>query len=135
MDKDLIITSILCVFIFILGLIIGVVYYNNKPQIPVIIEKEIIPNEYLGEFEITFYTHTGNRTSTGVYPQINRTIATDPKVIPYGTIIFVEGYGAFIAEDTGAVIKNNRLDIFVATKAEAIQKGRVKAKVYKITRR
>ena len=135
MDKDLIITSILCVFIFILGLIIGIIYYNSKPQIPVVIEKEIIPNEYLGEFDITFYTHTGNRTSTGVYPQINRTIATDPKVIPYGTIIFVEGYGAFIAEDTGAVIKNNRLDIFVATKAEAIQKGRVKAKVYKITRR
>ena len=88
----------------------------------------------MGEFEITFYTHTGNKTSTLIYPQINRTVATDQNVIPYGSIIYVEGYGAYIAEDTGGDIKNNRLDIFVGTKKEAIEKGRVKANVYMIER-
>ena len=126
---------------FILGVCITLLGFNSYNKIitlnqtPIIIEKESnIPHTYIGEFDITFYTHTGNKTSTGVYPQINRTIATDPKVIPYGSIIFVEGYGAFIAEDTGADIKNNRLDIFVDTRKEAIEKGRRKAKVYVIER-
>lgn len=126
---------------FILGVCITLLGFNSYKEIitlnqtPIIIEKEnSIPHTYMGEFDITFYTHTGNKTSTGVYPQPDRTVATDPKVIPYGSIIYVDGYGAFIAEDTGADIKNNRLDIFVDTTKEAIEKGRVKAKVYIIER-
>lgn len=118
----------LCIICMILSL-----DYGEKP-VPIIVSDEKIPNSYMGEFEITFYTHTGNKTSTGIYPQIDRTVATDPNVIPYGSIIYVEGYGAYIAEDTGGDIKNNRLDIFVDTKKEAIEKGRVKANVYMIER-
>lgn len=129
--------------ITILGFFIGVatvlastnIYYKIKTNNQVIIRYvNNIPHSYMGEFDITFYTHTGNKTATGVYPQIDRTVATDPKIIPYGSIIYVDGYGAFIAEDTGADIKNNRLDIFVNSKQEAIKKGRVKAKVYMIER-
>lgn len=133
------------ILITVLGFILGVmtvlvstnIYYKIKisKQQPVIIEyRNNIPHTYMGEFDITFYTHTGNKTSTMVYPQIDRTVATDPNVIPYGSIIYVDGYGAFIAEDTGPDIKNNRLDIFVGSRKEAIEKGRVKAKVYLIER-
>lgn len=133
------------ILITIIGFILGVttvmvstnIYYKIKiaKQQPVIIEyRNNIPHTSMGEFDITFYTHTGNKTATGVYPQIDRTVATDPNVIPYGSIIYVDGYGAFIAEDTGADIKNKRLDIFVGTRKEAVEKGRTKAKVYLIER-
>lgn len=107
---------------------------KSKPPETVIVERDISPIPYkeLGEYTLTFYTHTGNRTKTGVYPKVKRTIAVDPKIIPLGSVLYVEGYGVFIAEDTGGKIKNNRLDIFVNTKKEAINLGVKKAKVYKI---
>lgn len=104
---------------------------QNKPIPVTYIEKDIFPNDYVGEFLITYYTHTGNNTSTGVYPKSKRTIAVDPKVIPYGTILYVEGEGYFIAEDCGGLIQGNRLDIFVDSQKEAIQRGaKQNVKVY-----
>lgn len=94
-------------------------------------EKNIqVPGQYLGIFEITFYTHTGNKTSNLVWPKANRTIAVDPKIIPYGSILYVDGFNYYIAEDCGGDIKNKRLDIFVDTYEEAIKLGRQKKKVY-----
>lgn len=112
---------------------IALVNYAKEPKV-VIIEKSIIPNEYIGEFDCTHYTHTGNRTSTGVYPKAGRTVAVDPKKIPYGTSLYVEGYGVLIAEDCGGDIKGCRLDVFVDTHQEAIQLGRKKAKVWILTK-
>ena len=106
---------------------------KNQPVPVTYIEKETFPNDYIGEFLVTYYTHTGNNTATGVYPKAKRTIAVDPKVIPYGTILYVEGEGYFIAEDCGGLIKGNRLDIFVDTQKEAKQKGaKPNIKVYKM---
>lgn len=88
--------------------------------------------EYLGDHVLTFYTHTGNRTASGVYPKAGRTVAVDTKYIPHGTVLYIEGVGLRIAEDTGGDIKGNRLDVFVDTKEEAIKKGVKKAKVHVI---
>ena len=86
--------------------------------------------KYLGKFELTFYSKEqfpNSKTSTGVYPEVGRTVAVDPKVIPYGTAIEIDGFGVRYAEDTGSAIKGGKkLDIFVETRAEAIQLGRQK---------
>lgn len=107
---------------------------KSKPSETIIVERDISPIPYkeLGEYTLTFYTHTGNRTKTGVYPKAKRTIAVDPNIIPLGSVLYIEGYGVFIAEDTGGKIKGNRADIFVNTKQEAINLGVKKARVYKI---
>lgn len=89
-----------------------------------------LSSEPIGDHVVTFYTHTGNRTATGVYPKAGRTVAVDTKYIPHGTVLYIEGIGLRIAEDTGGDIKGNRLDVFVDTKDEAIKKGVKKAKVH-----
>lgn len=86
--------------------------------------------EPIGDHVVTFYTHTGNRTATGVYPKAGRTVAVDTRYIPHGTVLYIEGIGLRIAEDTGGDIKGNRLDVFVDTKDEAIKKGVKKLKVH-----
>ena len=73
--------------------------------------------------QATAYTHTGNPTATGVMPKVGM-IAVDPKVIPLGTKVYVEGYGYATATDTGGAIKGNIIDLFMNTKQECIQWGR-----------
>lgn len=51
-----------------------------------------------------------------------QTIGVDPKVIPYGTKVVINGH-TYIAEDTGA-IKGNKIDIFFNTHEEAIRFGK-----------
>ncbi|EYE87281.1 hypothetical protein Q428_14165, partial [Fervidicella metallireducens AeB] len=58
------------------------------------------------------------------------TIAVDPKVIPYGTKLFVEGYGFAIAADTGTAIKGNKIDVFFNTFKEACNWAVKNVKVY-----
>jgi 3D (Asp-Asp-Asp) domain-containing protein len=88
---------------------------------------------YLGNFNLSFYSKEqfpNSSTSTGVMPQVGVTVAVDPKVIPLGTKIHIEGLGVRIAQDTGGAIKGNKLDVFVATTAEAYQMGRQNRKVW-----
>lgn len=67
--------------------------------------------------------HDGDPTTTasGSYPKAGRTIAVDPKVIPLGTQVWVEGHGWRVAEDTGGLIKGDRIDIMVDTYEEALE--------------
>ncbi len=76
------------------------------------------------EIMITAYTHTGRKTATGTWPKVG-TIAVDPKVIPYGTKIYVPGYGFGVAEDTGAFRgKRNQIDLFMDSEKECRSWGR-----------
>jgi len=60
-------------------------------------------------------------TGTGVYRGI---VAVDPRVIPLGTRLYIEGYGPAIAADTGGAIRGNRIDLGFGSRAEALQFGR-----------
>lgn len=71
----------------------------------------------------TAYTHTGNRTATGIWPY-RGVVAVDPRVIPLGTRLYVEGYGYAVAQDTGGLIKGKRIDLFMDSVGEAIRWGR-----------
>ena len=96
------------------------------------------PNRKLGRFTISWYSpkELGKtspsqlRTSTGTTPKEGRTIAVDPKVIPYGSIVYIQDYGYYIAEDCGGDIKQNRIDIFTNSHETAIQQGRKVANIW-----
>ena len=69
--------------------------------------------------------YTGySTTSTGQKP-VWGTIAVDPRVIPYGTKVYIPQFGrTFIANNTGGAIKGNKIDIFMNTKKECYNWGR-----------
>jgi 3D (Asp-Asp-Asp) domain-containing protein len=64
----------------------------------------------LGLFSATCYDLPGH-TASGL-PVSTSAIAVDPRVIPLGTRLVVEGVGLRIAEDTGGGIKGFRIDVW-----------------------
>jgi 3D (Asp-Asp-Asp) domain-containing protein len=56
--------------------------------------------------------------------------ATDPRVIPLGTKMYVEGYGYAFACDVGGAIKGRRIDLAYNSYREANTKGRKKVRVW-----
>lgn len=68
-------------------------------------------------------TATGMQAKPGI-------VAVDPKVIPLGTWLYIEGYGEALAADTGGSIKGNRIDLFYDSKKAVDRYGRKTLKVY-----
>lgn len=92
----------------------------------------------LSEFyvESTAYTAycvgCSGTTSEGIDLRENpdkKVIAVDPKVIPLGSKVWVEGYGDAIAADIGSAIKGYKIDVFIPTNKEALRWGRKKVKI------
>lgn len=74
--------------------------------------------------------HTASGTGTVRNPNGYSTIAVDPRVIPLGSRVYVEGYGFAIAEDTGGAIKGNIIDVFLNSASEANSWGVKYVNVY-----
>ena len=68
-------------------------------------------------------TASGMKSGRGV-------VAVDPKVIPLGSKLYVEGYGYAIAGDTGGAIKGNRIDVFFYSSGEMARWGRRLVRVF-----
>lgn len=74
------------------------------------------------------------RTATGVYakrdPYGYSTIAVDPRIIPYGTKLYIPGYGLAIAQDTGGAINGYKLDLYFNTLNQCYSWGVRNVNVY-----
>jgi len=57
-------------------------------------------------------------------------VAVDPRVIPLGTKLYIQGYGEALAADTGGWIKGNRIDLVFESLEDCYRYGRRKIKVY-----
>lgn len=79
--------------------------------------------ESCGKYAKHGRTYTGKKAGFGI-------VAVDPKVIPLGTKLYVEGYGRAEAADIGSAIKGNRIDLCFETYREAVMFGRKKLNVY-----
>ena len=92
----------------------------------------------LGAFRLSVYC-SGTRccgeqatgiTKSGTTVTEGRTIAVDTSVIPLGSRVYIDGYGLFIAEDTGSAIQGNKIDIAVGSHDQALTLGIDTADVY-----
>ncbi|MCM3257041.1 3D domain-containing protein [Paenibacillus lautus] len=107
------------------------------------VEKQVIKRESKEEdvwmtFTLTAYTNgpesTGKRpgnkgyaiTASGKRTVEGRTIAADPRVLPMGTKVYIEGVGQRVVEDTGSAIKGQKIDVFIDDLDRALEFGRKK---------
>ena len=108
---------------------------DEVEKVSVTEEKEPL-NDIASTFTITHYCacekccgkYADGITATGTQATANRTIAVDPKVIPLGSEVLIDGQ-VYIAEDVGGAIKGNRIDIYVNDHQEAINRGKIQREV------
>ncbi|RJE47716.1 hypothetical protein A7K50_03450 [Dehalobacter sp. MCB1] len=68
---------------------------------------------------------TASTTATGTTPRIG-VAAVDPSKIPYGTQLYIPGYGNAVAEDTGGAMRSYdgiQIDVVMNSYDEAIKWG------------
>jgi uncharacterized protein YabE (DUF348 family) len=68
-------------------------------------------------------TYSGLKVKRGI-------VAVDPKVIPLGTWLYIEGYGEALAADIGGAIKGSRIDLFYESSKDVARYGKKTVKVY-----
>ncbi len=59
-------------------------------------------------------------------------VAVDPRVIPLGARLYIQGYGYAIAGDTGGAIHGNRIDLGFNSQRDAMMFGRRPVTVYRL---
>lgn len=95
----------------------------------------------LGTFKVTHYCpcakccgKSDGITATGTKATPGRTLAVDPRVIPYGTKVVLKYSDGttedYIAEDRGGAIKGNRVDVFMGQHRAALYAGVRTAEVF-----
>lgn len=92
----------------------------------------------LGNFRLTAYCPCrvcsegwGRRTSSGALAAAGHTVAVDPRIIPIGSHLLINGQ-EYVAEDIGGAVKGNHIDIYFNTHAETRQHGTTNAEVFLI---
>lgn len=101
---------------------------------------ELMSIEYIGEYKCTAYCcekyphicgSGSGRTASGQPIQPDVTVAVaDPKLLPYGTVIYIEDVGIRIVQDTGH-LGSKQIDVAVDTHEHALHwEGSGKHKVW-----
>lgn len=96
------------------------------------VEPQIVP---LGVFKTTGYCPCRKccgkykTTATGTIPLANHTIAVDPRIIPYGSKVMINGI-IYVAEDCGGGVRRNHIDIFYPSHTVARYHGVQYAQVF-----
>jgi 3D (Asp-Asp-Asp) domain-containing protein len=86
------------------------------------------PRPPLGRFKLTAYSgpQLGQArpiTATGTSARAGRTVAVDPRIIPLGSRIYIQGIGERIAEDVGGSVKGQHIDVYLGSVPSAWKFG------------
>ena len=74
------------------------------------------------------YSGNPNITASGARVEPGKTVAAGPS-LPFGTHLYIAGYGRRTVEDRGGAITDGKLDLAVQTREEALRFGRQEIKV------
>ena len=78
--------------------------------------------QYMGNWHITAYTHTGNVCANGNYPTAGYTIACNS--LDFGTRVYIDGIGFRVVEDRGpGWLGSEWLDLFKDSYGECVAFG------------
>ena len=77
------------------------------------IYEETSDRVYLGNMRITGYVATGNATASGEMPYVGGVALSTSYGIPYGTHIYIDGFGEYVVNDTGCAY--GVVDVFCNT--------------------
>lgn len=134
----------------IISVISAILFSCSVEATPVPVTMDLIPQVTdetqmtdLGEYKITAYcscskccdSYGDDRPDGIVYGASGReliagySIAVDPRVIPYGSLIVINGV-TYRADDCGGAIKGNRIDVYFSSHDEALEFGVQYADVY-----
>ena len=110
------------------------IFVNEKVYSKTYAKPDSVPKDKQAEpdyiMTATAYTDTGE-TKSRIHAGVGG-VAVDRKVIPHGTLLYIEGYGLALAIDTGRLIKGNRVDVWFPDKETAIKWGRKKVRVWEV---
>lgn len=103
--------------------------YKDKPKKKAVnaVKKKEKTYRMVATAYTAYCTGCSGITKTGINLRKNpnaKVVAVDPKIIPLGSKVWVQGYGNAVAGDTGGAIKGNKIDIHVKNKSTAYSWGR-----------
>lgn len=95
----------------------------------------------IGSHRITFYCNcsaccgkwAGGKTASGTIPTRYRTAAVSTKEIEMGTVLFIDGVGFRVAEDTG--VSRGTIDVFCPDHQHCLDLGVLRRTVWIVTGR
>ncbi len=94
--------------------------------------------ESLGYFTVTAYCDCEKcvgrwaglmTTATGTTPIQGHTIAADTDVLPFGTIVYIDGV-PYTVEDCGGAVKGRKIDIYFDSHADAVAFGKQQKEIF-----
>lgn len=109
----------------------GVLSIYSEPEIDGVVQEEpeleqitVIATAYVSDCQGCIgITKGGTDVRNTIYHDSGyRIIATDPGIIPLGSLVEINGQ-KFIADDIGGAIKGHRIDILMESESEALEFG------------
>lgn len=98
---------------------------------------------YLGAYKLTYYCDErynhicggSGITASGRPTTVGSTIGVNPKEIPYGSMVYIEGLGFRSADDTGSGIGTKHIDVLVSGHQEALSQTLLKSDVWVLVKK
>lgn len=108
-------------------------YTSSNKKLNTPSNKKVTTSSNRKYMKVVATAYTGHdKTATGTTPKWG-TIAVDPRVIPYGTKVYIPQFNkVFVAEDCGGSIKGNKIDIYMDSESKVYNWGRKSIDIYVI---
>ena len=100
---------------------------RNVKTKPLVVKTSSVESTAYRPFVATAYSLRGKMANGQTVH--SGAIAADPRILPIGTIVHIEGMGTFTVKDTGGAIKGSRIDVWMSGGAMKFGRRTVKLRI------